>query len=82
MVVFFSFSLKKLVFVKSIQHMPNPQRLIPPLRGNMDKKYAGMHHDTVLVNPPHSQGTLVTGRIFLFLVLRPPEACRGLQGHS
>lgn len=48
----------------------------------MDKKYVGMHHDTVLLNPPHLQGTLVTGRIFLFPVLRPPEACRGLQGHS
>lgn len=48
----------------------------------MDKKYVGMHHDTVLLNPPHLQGTLVTGRIFFFLVLRPPEACRGLQGHS
>lgn len=48
----------------------------------MDKKYAGMHHDTVLLNPPHLQGTLVTGKIYLFPMLRPPEACRGLQGHS
>lgn len=41
-----------------------------------------MHHDTVLLNPPYLQGTLVTGRIFLIPVLRPPAAWRGLQGHS
>lgn len=48
----------------------------------MDKKYAGMHHDTVLLNLQHLQVTLVSGRIFLFPMLQPPEACRGLQGHS